>query len=95
MVGIGLLPPLQLIHVDLARMYGLLMRIPNGLEPLRRKFEEHVKRSGMTTIQKVLPAPGAVDEAGKAEVLVSWISPSCHYLSLIAYRIQRRILRHF
>jgi hypothetical protein len=52
-------------------MYTLLSRIPNGLEPLRKKFEEHVKRSGLDAVQKVLPAPGAVSEAGKAEVLVS------------------------
>jgi len=53
-------------------MYGLLIRIPNGLEPLRKKFEEHVKRSGLAAVQKVLPAPGAVTEAGKAEILVSY-----------------------
>jgi cullin 1 len=51
-------------------MYGLLMRIPNGLEPLRKKFEEHVKKAGLAAVQRVLPAPGAVNEAGKAESLV-------------------------
>ncbi|KAK4689012.1 cullin 1, partial [Tremellales sp. Uapishka_1] len=54
---------------DLARMYGLLMRIPNGLEPLRRKFEDHVKKAGLAAVEKVLPAPAAASEAGKAEVL--------------------------
>ncbi|RSH90827.1 hypothetical protein EHS25_010002 [Saitozyma podzolica] len=54
---------------DLTRMYGLLMRIPNGLEPLRKKFEEHVKKAGLAAVQRVLPAPGAVNEAGKAESL--------------------------
>ena len=52
-------------------MYGLLSRISTGLEPLRKKFEEHVKRSGLAAVQRILPAPGAVTEAGKAEVLVS------------------------
>jgi len=51
-------------------MYSLLMRIPNGLEPLRKKFEEHVKRSGLAVVQKVMPAPGAKAEAGKQEILV-------------------------
>ncbi|ORY31833.1 putative ubiquitin-protein ligase [Naematelia encephala] len=54
---------------DLARMYNLLSRIPSGLEPLRKKFEEHVKRAGLAAVQKVLPAPGSVNEAGKAESL--------------------------
>lgn len=61
-------------------MYALLSRTPNGLEPLRKKFEEHVKRSGLEAVQKVLPAPGAVSEAGKAEVLVSSRDPYCRTL---------------
>jgi len=54
---------------DLARMYGLLMRVSTGLEPLRKKFEEHVKKAGLAAVERVLPAPGAVNEAGKAETL--------------------------
>ena len=66
----------ELYHIDagltsdLARMYGLLVRIPNGLEPLRKKFEDHVRKAGVEAVQKVLPAPGATTEAGKADVLV-------------------------
>jgi cullin 1 len=56
--------------IDLSRMYGLLSRIPNGLEPLRKRFEEHVKKAGMDAVEKVIPAKGAVNEAGKAELLV-------------------------
>ena len=52
-------------------MYGLLSRIPNGLEDLRNKFEQHVKKAGIEAVKKILPAPGAVTEAGKPEVLVS------------------------
>ncbi len=51
-------------------MYSLLHRIIGGLDPLRKKFEEHVKKAGLAAVEKVLPAPGAVSEAGKAEVLV-------------------------
>lgn len=54
---------------DLARMYGLLKRVPTGLEPLRKKFEEHVKKAGLAAIERVLPPPGAVNDAGKPEVL--------------------------
>lgn len=37
-------------------MYTLLFRIPEGLEPLRQKFEAHVKRVGSSTIEKVAGA---------------------------------------
>lgn len=53
-------------------MYALLSRITNGLEDLRDKFEQHVKKAGLAAVEKVLPAPGAVTDAGKAEVLVSF-----------------------
>lgn len=39
---------------DLQRMYALLSRIPEGLEPLRKKFEEHVKRAGLAAVQKLV-----------------------------------------
>lgn len=57
--------------IDLARMYGLLSRVLNGLDPLREKFGQHVRRAGRAAVEKVLPAPGAVNETGKAESLVS------------------------
>ncbi|KAI0632450.1 Cullin-domain-containing protein [Trametes polyzona] len=39
---------------DLQRMYALLARIPEGLEPLRKKFEEHVKRAGLAAVEKLV-----------------------------------------
>lgn len=39
---------------DLQRMYALLSRIPEGLEPLRKRFEEHVKKAGQTAISKLV-----------------------------------------
>jgi cullin 1 len=39
---------------DLQRMYSLLSRIPEGLEPLRMKFEEHVKRTGLAAVAKLV-----------------------------------------
>ncbi|CAL1712764.1 unnamed protein product [Somion occarium] len=39
---------------DLQRMYALLARIPEGLEPLRKKFEEHVKRAGLSAVSKLV-----------------------------------------
>ncbi|KAG7124885.1 Cullin-1 like protein [Verticillium longisporum] len=38
---------------DMARMYGLLLRIPEGLDALRQKFETHVRKAGLGAIQKV------------------------------------------
>jgi cullin 1 len=38
---------------DLARMYKLLSRIPDGLEPLRQRFETHVRKCGHAAVDKV------------------------------------------
>jgi cullin 1 len=38
---------------DLARMYRLLSRIKDGLDPLRTKFEAHVRRAGLSAVEKV------------------------------------------
>lgn len=40
---------------DLARMYGLLSRIPDGLESLRTVFETHVCKQGLLSVEKVVP----------------------------------------
>lgn len=39
---------------DLQRMYALLSRIPEGLEPLRKRFEQHVKDAGLAAISKLV-----------------------------------------
>lgn len=39
---------------DLARMYSLLSRTPEGLDPLRKTFEEHIKRKGAAAVDKVV-----------------------------------------
>ncbi|KAM3077157.1 ubiquitin ligase (cullin) of SCF [Clarireedia jacksonii] len=38
---------------DMARMYNLLARIPDGLEPLRTRFEAHVRKAGLAAVAKV------------------------------------------
>jgi cullin 1 len=38
---------------DLARMYNLLSRIKDGLEPLRNRFETHVRKAGLAAVEKV------------------------------------------
>ena len=47
---------------DLQRMYGLLVRIPDSLKPLRDKFEEHVRRAGQTAISMLVGGGGVVTE---------------------------------
>lgn len=39
---------------DLGRMYKLLQRIPEGLDPLRTCFEKHVMSAGKSAVEKVL-----------------------------------------
>lgn len=38
---------------DMHRMYVLLARITDGLDPLRTKFEAHVRRAGLAAVSKV------------------------------------------
>lgn len=38
---------------DLARMYKLLSRIKDGLDPLRNRFEAHVRKAGLAAVEKV------------------------------------------
>ncbi|TVY21686.1 Cullin-1 [Lachnellula arida] len=38
---------------DMERMYKLLARIPDGLDPLRTKFEAHVRKAGLDAVSKV------------------------------------------
>jgi len=48
---------------DLQRMYALLSRIPEGLEPLRKRFEAHVKAAGLSAIEKLVGEGGANAES--------------------------------
>ncbi|KAL7899523.1 Cullin [Trichoderma sp. SZMC 28014] len=43
---------------DMARMYSLLSRIPDGLDPLRTRFETHVRKAGLAAVQKVQSSEG-------------------------------------
>lgn len=44
---------------DLQRMYAPLSQIPGGLELLREKLEEHVKKAGQVAISKLVGETGA------------------------------------
>ncbi|KAF7291605.1 CULLIN-2 domain-containing protein [Mycena chlorophos] len=49
---------------DLQRMYALLSRIPEGLEPLRKRFEEHVKRAGLAAVAKLVGGGTGAEASG-------------------------------
>ena len=55
---------------DLARMYRLLARISNGLEPLRTKFEAHVRKEGLAAIDKIVTDSDNVDPKTYVEALL-------------------------
>ncbi|TNY17266.1 Cullin-domain-containing protein [Rhodotorula diobovata] len=44
---------------DLQRMYLLLSRIPAGLDPLRERFETHVKKAGLDSVERAVGAAAA------------------------------------
>ncbi|KAJ3172167.1 hypothetical protein HDU88_006982 [Geranomyces variabilis] len=48
---------------DLSRMYGLLSRVPDSLEKLRHTFEVHVRKQGLSAVEKVAESA----QAGPAE----------------------------
>ena len=52
---------------DLQRMYALHARIPEGLEPLCKKFEEHVKKAGLAAVAKLVGEGGASAAAESLE----------------------------
>ena len=45
-------------QLDLERMYKLLSRIPEGLDPLRTRFEAHVRRAGSSAVDKIADESG-------------------------------------
>lgn len=45
-------------QTDLQRMYNLLSRIQDGLEPLRRKFATHVRTAGLAAVERVANEAG-------------------------------------
>ncbi|KAF1992417.1 cullin-2 [Aulographum hederae CBS 113979] len=57
-------------QADMARMYRLLSRIPSGLDPLRQKFETHVRKEGLAAIDKVAADGDTVEPKIYVEALL-------------------------
>ncbi|GAA6029019.1 hypothetical protein NBRC10512_001646 [Rhodotorula toruloides] len=74
---------------DLHRMYLLLSRIPNGLDPLRERFEQHVKKAGLDSVERAVGAAAAAPADGDAkgaaaEKKESAVEPKAYVDSLLA-----------
>ncbi|KAJ9113817.1 hypothetical protein QFC19_000010 [Naganishia cerealis] len=67
-----------LSFLDLARTWSLLARIPDGLNPLRETFEDHVKKSGLAAVAGVAAAAtaGATEAGPKNDAVVSILIPA-------------------
>lgn len=55
---------------DMARMYKLLARIPEGLDPLRAKFEAHVRSCGLMAVEKAAASAEAIDPKSYVDALL-------------------------
>lgn len=55
---------------DMARMYSLLSRIPEGLDPLRQRFEAHVRNAGLGAVAKVAADAEKLDPKVYVEALL-------------------------
>jgi cullin 1 len=55
---------------DMARMYKLLARIPDGLDPLRTRFENHVRQAGHLAVEKVADQGDNLDPKAYIDALL-------------------------
>ncbi|GAA5839676.1 hypothetical protein JCM3766R1_000940 [Sporobolomyces carnicolor] len=74
-------------EADLHRMYLLLSRIPSGLDPLRERFEKHVKKAGLESVERCVgsaatEANGGKEGGGKEEA--GAVEPKAYVDSLLA-----------
>ncbi|GAA6059887.1 hypothetical protein JCM10212_005270 [Sporobolomyces blumeae] len=67
-------------ETDLQRMYCLLSRIPSGLDPLRERFEQHVKKAGLESIERAVGSASAAEGAKED----AQVEPKAYVDSLLA-----------
>ena len=66
---------------DLARMYNLLSRIPDGLDPLRVKFETHVRKAGLQAVEKITAEAG--DNVDPKVYVDALLEVHSHYQTMV------------
>lgn len=54
-------------QTDLKRLYSLLSKITPGLDVVKQKFEAHVRKAGLASVEKIAPPDPAIPE-GKVYV---------------------------
>ncbi len=57
-------------RTDLGRLYKLLARIPEGLDPLRYRFEAHVRKAGLAAVERVAAEGESMDPKVYVEALL-------------------------
>ncbi|KAK7013089.1 ubiquitin-protein ligase [Favolaschia claudopus] len=67
---------------DLQRMYALLARIQDGLEPLRKKFESHVKAAGLGAVSALVGSESA--KAGAEDSKSADLDPKAYVDALLS-----------
>lgn len=71
---------------DLKRLYGLLSKITPGLDVVKKKFEAHVRKAGLGSVEKIAPADGSVPD-GKVYVdALLDVHKTYHVLVMNAFR---------
>jgi len=54
-------------QTDLKRLYSLLSKITPGLDVVKQKFEAHVRKAGLASVEKIAPQDGSTPD-GKVYV---------------------------
>jgi cullin 1 len=73
-------------QVDLKRLYGLLCKITPGLDVVKVKFEGHIRKAGLASVEKIAPPDGGVPD-GKVYVdALLDVHKTYHTLVLNAFR---------
>ena len=67
---------------DLGRMYKLLERIPEGLNPLRKEFELHVQAAGESAVRRVKSSGG--DSLEPKSYVDALLAIHTHYQDLVS-----------
>lgn len=73
--------------LDLHRMYTLLARIPEGLDPLRVRFESHVRKAGLGAIERI--------DQSEAVVCILVVVGSFNDTYACVNRIPKHMLTHY